>query len=128
MWNNSFYEQSVICYRIAENFRVIRCFRIIRESFSAKFCEIRNVYVACVYADAMRMLTCARATPNWTGAIHESFLRKIFVLFQNAEVFSLALKVSVIIMIPIASALYKYLIMLSNCVINQNCGAATPYR
>ena len=114
MWNHSFYERSAIIYRIVEKLsRVFRCFRTIREGF---LCEILRdpQCVRCVYADAMRMRTCARATPipnNWTGAIHEKFSPRNFVLLQNAKVFR-----------------YKYLIQTSNCVIYQNCGAATPYR
>ena len=48
-----------------------------------------------------------------------------FVLFQNVKVFSLARKFSALIMIPIASALYK---CYAFNLIYQNYGAATPYR
>ena len=124
MWNHSFNERSAI-YHIAVNFGGRKLSRF--SLFPRKFSQRDPQCVRCVYADAMRMRTCARAAPIRTGAIQESFLRDILILFQNAEVFSLALKFSAIIMIPIASALYKSLLMLSNCAIYQNCGAATPY-
>ena len=67
MWNHSFYE------------------RPSAKVFSTKFCEIRNAYVACIFADAMRMRTCVMHQYIIIGV--EQFSLQNFDLFQNAKGF-----------------------------------------
>ena len=57
-------------------FRIFLRFRTIREIFSAKFCGLAYIIIG-------------GRPDRGTGAICESFLCEIFVLYRNAKVFSL---------------------------------------
>ena len=82
--------QSLLPHSGGKNFR---SFRTIHETFLQNFVggdihvgEFRNARARCyAYAGALRM----RATlhNNWTGAIHESFLREIIVFVPKRESF-----------------------------------------
>ena len=84
--------------------------------FSAKFCEIRNVHVACMCVAHARG---PHLHNNWTGATRESFLREIVALYRNAKVFSLeSFPLYGIMCINISHTHFKVMLVLHKVQIN----------
>ena len=79
-------------YRIVENFRGRKLLRFLRfQNHTWKF-SLRNLQSTMRTLRVCGCVAHARGPhlhKNWTGAIHERFLREILVLYRNTKVFSL---------------------------------------